>query len=784
MGSVVRRLASVLVIACLVAAVAPAVAVAASLPTLTLAKTSAVFDTFEASPHLTQPGWVPSPIDYSHLRTAAPSGGGPSVQAVLPAVYDLRSLGRLTAVRDQDVYPICWAFASYSSLESALMPAEASDFSEDHMALANLCDGHTNYAGGNFDIATSYLARWAGPVAETEDPLGSIYPPEYATTLKHVQDADYLAPLSNVTSDSVQVQTDPIKQAVVSVGAVAVDMAWDPGYFNAGTNAYYLDKSATPNHGVAVVGWNDGYSRFNFKTAAPGNGAFIVRNSWGPGWGEAGYFYVSYYDAVFAHSAPVAFHRPDPVTRFDKQFGYDTLGATNYAGFGTDTAWFKARYTTEATRAVNAVAFYAGAAGSTYHLFKSRGAWLEPVGSGTVSQAGYHTVSLDTTMNTVPGQTFDVAVQLTTPGFTYPIPLEYRFPGYSSAATAGANQTYVSPDGSNWYDLTDFGGFLSSSVCLKAFSGTNAVTLRKVTSVRTSGSDRYATAVAISKKSFPHTAPAVVIAQGENFPDALAAGPLAKAYGGPVLLTPPGALPGVVLAELRRLAPTQVFIAGGTKSVSSYVASQIAAIPSRPSIKRFEGVDRFDTAGLIADWVKAKTGSTEVALVPAYDYHDAVIASAYASAKGWPVLLSAGTDLPARTAAAYDRLDPATTLVVADLREIPMSATASLPGYVYRIGKSDHYENAVALLEYAEFNDGPVAHVALATGGTFPDALAAAPYLAADGGLLLFASPGTLPLATNLGLAKNYQAIDTLDILGGVPSISAKVAGDALWIVR
>src|SRR4051812_48243684 len=64
------------------------------------------------------------------------------------------------------------------------------------------------------------------------------------------------------------------------------------------------------------------------------------------------------------------------------------------------------------------------------------------------------------------------------------------------------------------------------------------------TTVRLSGANRYATASAISQAMFPSGAPAVVVASGEVFPDALVGGPLAARVGGPVLLTQRNGLPG------------------------------------------------------------------------------------------------------------------------------------------------------------------------------------------------------------------------------------------------
>ena len=61
----------------------------------------------------------------------------------------------------------------------------------------------------------------------------------------------------------------------------------------------YSNVSTTNQHAVAIVGWDDNYSRFNFASTPPGDGAWIIKNSWGNTSGQGGYYYVSYYDATF-----------------------------------------------------------------------------------------------------------------------------------------------------------------------------------------------------------------------------------------------------------------------------------------------------------------------------------------------------------------------------------------------------------------------------------------------------------------------------------------------------
>ena len=114
---------------------------------------------------------------------------------------------------------------------------------------------------------------------------------------------------------------------------------------------------------------------------------------------------------------------------------------------------------------------------------------------------------------------------------------------------------------------------------------------------RTAGVDRYDTAAAVSRNTYPGGAAVAYVTSGTGFADALAAGPVAARGNGPVLLTEAASLPATTAAELDRLGTTQIVIVGGASAVSDGVAASLAAYGT---VTRIAGSDRYDTAGALS----------------------------------------------------------------------------------------------------------------------------------------------------------------------------------------
>ncbi len=150
---------------------------------------------------------------------------------------------------------------------------------------------------------------------------------------------------------------------------------------------------------------------------------------------------------------------------------------------------------------------------------------------------------------------------------------------------------------------------------------------------RLAGSNRYATAVEISKAQFP-SSKYVILAYALNSADALAGVPLAKKYNAPILLTATKSLPTETLEEIQRLEATDVIILGGTNAISNDVEKLLK--DKGLNTKRIQGTSRFGTATAIAG--ELNKAPEELFFVYAFNFADALSASTVAAINGSPVV--------------------------------------------------------------------------------------------------------------------------------------------------
>lgn len=297
---------------------------------------------------------------------------------------------------------------------------------------------------------------------------------------------------------------------------------------------------------------------------------------------------------------------------------------------------------------------------------------------------------------------------------------------------------------------------------------------------RIAGADRYAVAVSISQAAFPTSVGTVFLATGENFPDALSAGPLAVKLGGPVLLTPRGGLTSAVVTELQRLAPTRVVIVGGTASVPTAIESQLhAALPGGLVIDRLGGADRFAASRAIVSAGFASSGAPTVYLSTGLNFPDALSAGAAGGSLGRPVILVNGLNaaIDAATLQLLDDLGTTKVLIAGGPNSVSEGIRTSLQAQgitVQRLSGADRFE-ASAGINAEAFPTGALGDAYLATGLNFPDALAGSVLAARKGGPLYVTPTDCVPAST-IGQLQ-ARSVDRVTIFGGTNSLSARVAG-------
>jgi putative cell wall-binding protein len=296
------------------------------------------------------------------------------------------------------------------------------------------------------------------------------------------------------------------------------------------------------------------------------------------------------------------------------------------------------------------------------------------------------------------------------------------------------------------------------------------------TAERIWGNSRYSTATGISKRHFPtRTGGTVILTSGENWPDATSGSVLASAYNGPLLLTGASSLHNETKIEINRIKPVRVVVLGGTTAVSNTVVNQVKTIVPNATVQRIAGSNRYDSAAKVADRIYALNGSrindNTAIVVTGGNFPDAITVGSVAAAKRYPILY-VSTTLPAETKSALTRLGIKRTLVVGGTTAIPDSVKNQLPGAI-RISGSNRYATSVNFANYALNNISGLStkSVGVATGEAYPDALAAASFVASRPGIIVL-SPYNIGTVTNNFISGRKASIDTIYVFGGTVAVS------------
>lgn len=322
--------------------------------------------------------------------------------------------------------------------------------------------------------------------------------------------------------------------------------------------------------------------------------------------------------------------------------------------------------------------------------------------------------------------------------------------------------------------LPRIGAAVLASVLVVAAIATVPVAAAPDQTVRHDGADRYATAADASRATFEPGVPRVLLATGQSFADALAAGPVAGRLGAPVLLVQPTQLPEATRAELARLDPGAVTVLGGPAAVSDDVLAQVRAAVDAP-VERVAGPTRYATAArLSAAYVDP--GPAVAYVATGAGFADALTGGAAAAAEGGPLLLVTRDAVPTEVRDELLRLDPGRIVVLGGTAAVSDGVVAALDdltdGGVTRRAGTDRYETAAAVVAAAF--PGTEDTVVLATGEAFADALAGGAVAARRSGPLLITRTACVPEV----VLQEVERLDpaTLIVLGGTAAVSPDAA--------
>jgi len=237
-------------------------------------------------------------VDKLESAAEEPAATAPDASTLaVPAAYNSCPPAGCTPVRDQGQCGSCWAFGTLGPVEQNILIKDGAskDLSEQWLLSCNT-DGYD--CGGGWWVHRYFVSPGAVyesdfPYTATDAPCGGPY-----TYHEKISSWAYVDPSVSVPS------TAAIKQAIYDHGpisaAVCVNLAfqlYSGGVFSPATSCSSI------NHAIVLVGWDDS------------KGAWLLRNSWGPDWGEDGYMWIGYGKNYVGYSAVyVVYNGTTPVT--------------------------------------------------------------------------------------------------------------------------------------------------------------------------------------------------------------------------------------------------------------------------------------------------------------------------------------------------------------------------------------------------------------------------------------------------------------------------------------
>ena len=413
---------------------------------------------------LAETGYIPPEMDLSHLDGAsAPTAMG---RQTLPTSWDWRTDGggAVTPVKNQASCGSCYTFAAIADAESYALLDEATtyDFSENNAKECNwreVNDWSDEYGndwgscdGGNYWMLTTLFST-KGLVLEADDPY-------VASDVACNTCVPYQKTLLDwrIISGGVVPPANVLKQYVHDYGPIATSMyaddtlGFDGTYTGTCTMAY--SSRGSSNHAVVIVGWSDALPPIcGSSSTAPASG-WIVRNSWGSGWGDGGYFYMTYNAGDLGRDSSFG-HAWQDYSAGDHVMYYDDDGWTTTWRSGADnrTDWGLVAYMPPADTLATAIEFWTADAPTTVDIYlyddfadPTLSALLATEPDLTYPEAGYHSVPLVPPVALTAGDEIYAAIYYSNTTYGFTVAADNNGPHETQ-------RTWISDDGTSWVDL-------------------------------------------------------------------------------------------------------------------------------------------------------------------------------------------------------------------------------------------------------------------------------------------------------------------------------------------
>ena len=333
----------------------------------------------------------------------------------LPKAFDLRDWNWVSSVKNQGEMNSCWAFGSAGAMESALMKYAGVEY---EFSVNNIQNSLLRYSKfGNIQMSEGsdavshiiYAINWLGMVNSFDDEydsVGKISQFISSPDNVHIQDAVIINARNNSTDNTA------IKQAILKYCGLTATLhsTTEEQYYNKNTSALYYYGNQSINHIVLIVGWDDTYSAKNFATAPEGDGAWIIKNSYGTEFGDEGYNYVSYYDTKLGTETDLVGYVFENNVAYTTNYQTDLGGTINYYKSKNPDVYstYINTYNAIEDALIAAVGTYFYEEGEAYTVEIFVNDISKLVQSGVAPFKGYHTIKLNKNITIMEGDNFTV----------------------------------------------------------------------------------------------------------------------------------------------------------------------------------------------------------------------------------------------------------------------------------------------------------------------------------------------------------------------------------------